>query len=272
MKNIRAESGNACSDVRSNLMLSSNRIRSRSESSHAIVEDQQSAPAEMVLWPPEDSGDTALSIKDFKIRLADTEAGRNSASMLINKRYTWRGYAVMNTLQRSPNRITLTAYMKDVLVGTVTLAIDSSSGLSADEVFKDELDRHRGPGRKLCELTKLAIDANVNSKFALAALFHICFIYGRRLHHCSDLFIEVNPRHRYYYERMLGLSCLGEIRSNPRVNAPAHLLWLDLNYVEDQIRQFGGTSDHAGATRSLYPYFFSPREESGLTQRLITLN
>lgn len=253
-------------------MLSSDRIHSRSPIRHAVVRDQHAGPVEMVLWPPENGSETALSIQDFKIRLADTEAGRNSASMLINKRYAWRGYTGTNQLQQSPNRITLTAYMKDVLVGTVTLAIDSSSGLLADEVFKDELDRHRVPGRKLCELTKLAVEVTANSKFALASLFHICFIYGRRLHHCSDLFIEVNPRHRFYYERMLGLTCLGEIRSNPRVNAPAHLLWLDLDFVEDQIRRFGGTSDHADVTRSLYPYFFSQREEAGLTQRLIALN
>jgi hypothetical protein len=213
-----------------------------------------------------------LSIKDFKIRLADTEAGRNSASMLINKMYSWRGYAGSHEVRENPNRITLTAYMRDSLIGTVTLAIDSPVGLLADEIFKDELDRHRGPGRKLCELTKLAFDSSVHSKFALASLFHICFIYARRLHECSDVFIEVNPRHRLYYERMLGFTRLGELTANPRVNAPAYLLWLDLDYVEEQIRQFGGTSDHAEATRSLYPYFFSAREEAGITQRLITLN
>lgn len=29
--------------------------------------------------------------KNFGIRLADTERGRNSSSMLINKMYAWRG-------------------------------------------------------------------------------------------------------------------------------------------------------------------------------------
>jgi hypothetical protein len=222
--------------------------------------------------PSSDADDVVLSIKDFRVRLADTDIGRNSASMLINKMYAWRGYSTSYHLQKNPNRITLTAYMRDALIGTVTLAIDSQAGLLADDIFKDEVDKYRRPGSKLCELTKLAFDASADSKFALASLFHICFIYGRRLHGCSDLFIEVNPRHRLYYERMLGFKRLGECRTSPRVNAPAYLLWLDVDYVEKQIRKFGGTSDRPGATRSLYPYFFSPREEAGIAQRLITLN
>lgn len=238
----------------------------------AFVDRHWRGIIETDLSPPENASSVVLSIKDFKIRLADTEVGRNSASMLINKMYSWRGYEGSHQVQQNPNRITLTAYMKDALIGTVTLAIDSPVGLLADEIFKDELDRYRTPDRKLCELTKLAFDPKVRSKFALASLFHICFIYARRLHGCSDVFIEVNPRHRLYYERMLGFQRLGDLKTNPRVNAPAYLLWLGIDYVEEQIRQFGGTSNHAEATRSLYPYFFSSREEEGLTQRLITLN
>lgn len=213
-----------------------------------------------------------LSTKDFRIRLADTEAGRNSASMLINKMYSWRGYAGSHHVSSSPNRITLTASMKDVLVGTVTLSIDSPAGLLADEVFKDEIDKYRGKGRKLCELTKLAFDAETKSAFAFASLFHICFIYARRLHSCTDAFIEINPRHRRYYERMLGFQQQGQLRTNTRVGAPAHLLRLDLDHMEEQIRKHGGTSDAPQAAKSLYPYFFSPREEEGITQRLSALN
>ena len=216
--------------------------------------------------------DVVLSIKDFRIRLADTETGRNSASMLINKMYSWRGYAGSRQVASSPNRITLTAFMKDVLVGTVTLSIDSPAGLLADEVFKDEIDKIRGKDRKLCELTKLAFDAETKSAFAFASLFHICFIYARRLHRCTDAFIEINPRHRRYYERMLGFQQQGQLRTNTRVDAPAYLLRLDLDHMEEQIRKHGGTSDDPQAAKSLYPYFFSPREEEGITQRLSALN
>ncbi|MGN6702615.1 MAG: N-acyl amino acid synthase FeeM domain-containing protein [Burkholderiaceae bacterium] len=220
----------------------------------------------------DEPNDVVLSVKDFRIRLADTEAGRNSANMLINKMYAWRGYAGVHKVEGGPNRITLTAYMQDSLVGTVTISLDSRAGLLADSVFKGEIDAHRARGARICELTKLAFTPGIDSKFAFASLFHLCFIYARRMNDCTDAIIEVNPRHRLYYERMLGFKQLGELRSNPRVDAPAYLLWLELDYMEKQIREHGGTSDHPGGERSLYPYFFSSREELGLAQRLKDLN
>ena len=191
--------------------------------------------------------------------------------MLINRMYSWRGYSGRHEIQHKPNRITLAAYMKEELIGTATVSIDGESGLMADEIFKDEMDRFRSTDRKLCEITKLAFDTEKNTTFALASLFHICFIYLRRIHQCTDVFIEVNPRHRRYYERMLGFQQQGTLKTSPRVDAPAYLLWASLGYVEEQIRLYGGTSDNPGATRSLYPYFFSPREEAGITQRLVLL-
>ncbi|MEO7031725.1 MAG: N-acetyltransferase [Herbaspirillum sp.] len=219
----------------------------------------------------EDESDFVLSVKNFRIRFADTEEGRNSASMLVNKMYSWRGYAGVHKIAKRKNRITLTASMDVSVIGTVTLSLDSPTGLMADEVFKDQIDLRRGPGRKLCELTKLAFDPSVKSPFALAALFHMCFIYARRMNQCTDAFIEVNPRHRRYYEKMLGFKLQGERRTNNRVNAPAYLLWIDLDNMEELVEKFGGTSDHTEVVRSLYPYFFSAREELGITNRLIAL-
>jgi hypothetical protein len=220
---------------------------------------------------PDDSDDLVIEQKNFRIRLADTENGRNSASMLINKMYAWRGYGSAHQVKASPSRITLTASDKEKVIGTVTLGIDSEEGLLADEIFKPEIDMRRKAGGKVCELTKLAFDPDIRSKFALASLFHIVFIYGRRMHNCTDVFIEVNPRHRRFYETMLGFKRQCEIRTNPRVNAPAVLLWVDIGYVEEQIHKYGGTSDNPDTTRSLYPYFFSPREEAGIHGRLVSL-
>jgi hypothetical protein len=215
--------------------------------------------------------DFVIEQKNFRIRLADTEKGRNSASMLINKMYEWRGYGAGHLVKAHPSRLTLTASDQERVIGTVTLGIDSADGLLADEIFKPEVDVFRAKGGKVCEMIKLAFDPDIRSKFALASLFHIVFIYGRRIHGCTDVFIEVNPRHRRFYESMLGFKRLSEIRTNPRVNAPAYLLWADLDYVEEQIRTYGGTSDHPESSRSLYPYFFSSREEAGIHQRLVSM-
>lgn len=215
--------------------------------------------------------DVTINEKSFGIRVADTDEGRSSASLLINKMYGWRGYAGTHRIDDDPNRITLSASDKGEVVGTVTLGIDSPIGILADEVFKDQIEPFRARGAKVCEITKLAFDPTVRSKMALASLFHILFIYGRRMHNCTDVFIEVNPRHRRFYETMLGFKRMGEMRSNPRVDAPAYLLWTNLDDVQEKIERLGGSSDHPGTERSLFPYFFSPKEEEGIAQRLMSL-
>jgi hypothetical protein len=217
--------------------------------------------------------DVILNRDTFGIRLTDTVAGRNSASMLISKMYAWRGYAGTHQFSDDPNRITLTATDKGDVVGTLTLGIDSPVGMNADQVFKDELDNFRAKGAKLCEFTKLAFDASVRSKTSLANLFHLAVIYARDIHRCTDIFIEINPRHRRFYEHMLGFKREGEMKINPRVNAPAHLLRIGLDYATEQIAKHGGTFSVAGMTeRSFYPYFFSPREEEGIRNRLLTID
>lgn len=215
--------------------------------------------------------DVAINNKTFGIRVADTDEGRSSASLLINKMYAWRGYAGTHKVEDRPNRITLSANDGGVVRGTVTLSIDSEIGILADEVFKDHIDQFRSRGAKVCEITKLAFDPAEGSKKALASLFHILFIYGRYLHNCTDVFIEVNPRHRRYYETMLGFKRLCEVRSNPRVNAPAYLLWTSIDNVQREIERLGGTSSNPGVERSLYPYFFSPSEERGIAHRLLNI-
>ncbi|MBJ7312448.1 N-acetyltransferase [Rugamonas sp. CCM 8940] len=183
--------------------------------------------------------------------------------------YAWRGYSGSHVLSDDPNRITLTASDKGEAVGTLTLGIDAAPiGLLADEIFRDEIAPYRGPGKKLCEITKFAFDPRVRSKEPMAALFHLSTLMARDIHGCTDLFIEVNPRHRAFYENKLGFTCLGEPKSNPRVNAPAYLLWLSYAYVTEQINRFGGNPPEAAGNRSFYPLFYSPREEQGLISRL----
>lgn len=212
--------------------------------------------------------DVIVNQDSYGIRLTDTPNGRNSASMLVNKMYAWRGYAGTHQLTDDPNRITLTATDKGDVVGTLTIGLDTKIGLMADQIFREELDVHRARGAKLCEFTKLAFDPSVRSKASLANLFHLAVIYARDIHGCTDIVIEVNPRHRRFYQQMLGFQREGEMKTNPRVNAPAYLLRINLDYVTEQIKLYGGTFGEDTTERSFYPYFFSPREEEGIISRL----
>lgn len=220
---------------------------------------------------PDEIEDLVTDEQCYGVRMIDTPEGRNRASMLINKMYAWRGYAGTHKLTDDPNRITLSASSEGEVIGTLTLGIDSPIGLLADEMFKAEVDSVRGPGSKVCELTKLAFDAKAQSKEKLASLFHLAVIYARDLHHCTHIFIEVNPRHRRFYEHMLGFRRMGEPKTNARVNAPAYLLCVNLDYVSEQIVQHGGKGASSSGERSFYPLFYSRCEEVGIINRLKNL-
>ncbi len=213
-----------------------------------------------------------LDRKEFKIRLADTHGQRSSASMLIKKMYSWRGYQTGFNMGDQPNRMTLVASSDDHTIGTITIGFDSPIGLLADDLYQIELNTLRSQGRRLCEFTKLAVDGEIKSKQVLAALFHIAFIYSFDIQNFTDLLIEVNPRHVKYYERMLGFVIWAETRINTRVNAPAVLLRLKLDYVRDQIARFGGKPELSSSEKSLYPFAFSQDEEIGVANRLAHLS
>jgi len=219
-----------------------------------------------------EEGDTVSPAPDdsrrIKVRLADSDGHRMRASFLVQRRYAWRGYEVGEIPSMLPNRITLSACDGDETIATISVGLDSTLGLFVDKLYRDEVDALRAEKRKVCEFTKLAAEADLRSRPVLAALFHVAYIYARRINDCTDLFVEVNPRHVLFYKRMLGFQDCGPERHDPRVQAPAILLRLDLAFAQQQIAEMGGHAELAKERRSLYALFFSPREERGIESRL----
>jgi len=213
-----------------------------------------------------------LSRGGYRVRLADSPGQRNKASILINSMYSWRGYATdsLELSHHNPNAITLEASTEQQLFGTLTLGLDSDDGLLADELYRHEIDILRRMGRRVGEMTKLAFNPKYSSKEALASLFHLAYIYARNIYFTTDVLIEVNPRHAGFYQRRLGFKQIGELRTCPRVDAPAVLLHISLAYGAKQISKYAGSRDPG--EKSLYPYFFSEAEVHGLTNRIRRVN
>lgn len=211
---------------------------------------------------------TIMKNSTFTIRLADTHNQRNEVGALLDKMYTRRGYESTGIATTHPHRVTLVASADDITLATITIGFDSRAGLLADELYNEEIDGLRRRGKRLCEFIKLALDSGTKSKQVLAAIFHISHIYARQIAQHTDLLIEVNPRHVTFYRRMLGFEQLGGERLNTRVNAPAVLLWADLNYVDRMIRDFGGCPELAANEKSLYPYAFSQADQENIAEQL----
>jgi len=207
--------------------------------------------------------------RTFGIRPADSEGKRFGATLLLNKMYSWRGYGEGQKLAGRPDQITLVAaeYHGGQALGTLTVGLDKGIPLLVDALYGDEADALRARGAHLCEMVKFAVDRGVNSKHLLAALFHVAFIYAYHLNSCTDLLIEVTPRHALFYKHLLGFERCGEVRLNPRVNTMGVLLRLELGYAAEQIRIHGGRGQ-GSKSMTLYPYAFSEKEERGVVERL----
>jgi hypothetical protein len=173
--------------------------------------------------------------------LADTASLQASASRLLNDQYGAAGYG-------SGRRVTLDAFhlpfvsmLDGRVVSTVTLAVDGPARLAIDQTFPDELAYlRRAPLASLCALTLFASEAQA-TKEHLAALFSEVFRVGSSRFGCTDLLIEVNPRHVRFYRILLGFDLVAE-RFNTGVGAPAVLLRRSVRELGANIAtQAGGT-------------------------------
>lgn len=230
-----------------------------------------------------DQPDSANELREsaqqvFKVHAASTTGRALAANVLVKKMYSWRGYegesspnSNIHLDKRKANEITLVAANESTIYGTMTMRYDSPAGLACDELYQLEVDALRVQGCQLCEWTKLAIDSASDSKQVFASLIHTSYIYARILRNFTDGLMEVNPRHVSFYKKMLGAKQLSEKKICPRVNAPAVLLHLNFEHMEQQIAQWGGMGDQANQ-KSFYPYFFSAEEEADIIRRLLNFD
>lgn len=203
----------------------------------------------------------------FKIRVAKLGGRKREAGQLVERRYAGRGYTIPGTPQ-DPNLSTFIAYDEGQLVGTVSVRLDSDNGLSADELYRNEIDALRTAGCRICEFTRLAVDKTAASKPVLAGLFHTAYLYASVIRGYTHAVIEVNPRHVAFYGRALKFDAIGEERVNKRVNAPAVLLCTPFATIADGLSRFAGKPEVPGAGRSLFLYGFPPHDEPGVLNRL----
>ncbi len=215
-------------------------------------------------------GDPGALPGAFKIRLAKSRNFQKGAGTLVERRYSDRGYQIPGQTE-DPNLFTFVAYDEGQLVGTVSIRLDSEAGLSADTLYRDEIDDLRKAGCKVCEFTRLAVDVKAVSKPVLAGLFHTAYLYASEVRGFSFAVIEVNPRHVAFYAKALGFEPIGPERINTRVNAPAVLLCVPFENISNALKKYAGDPDAPAKSRSLFPYGFPQDEESGILKRLLEL-
>lgn len=208
-----------------------------------------------------------LAESPFVYRVANSRTLRERAYRLARQVYEAKGFVGAATGLAQPYDLrpeTATLLGLDAMgvpAGTVTCVCDNGAGLPCDEVFPGSLAELRKAGRRLAEVTRLAlVDEHQHEKLLLIQLMNLISIYARRVARVDDFIIEVNPRHVAFYRRMLAFEVLEPERPCPRVNgAPAVLLRLDLHLSASLIRKLAGQDPAtAGAdARSLYLHFMA---------------
>ena len=206
---------------------------------------------------------------NFKIRVASDRASRQKAYALAYRVYRRCGY-----VNESASGLCVSAYdafagaftllaedSSGKECGTITMVFDSGLGLPCNEIYREEVDGLRAQSCSLVEFTRLAIDDDTpNARTLLFHLIHLCYAFARCGGGCSDMLIEVNPRHVPYYQRLLRFEIAGPERPCPRVkDAPAVLLRLNIVKMEAELDGFSHGRDRSG--KRLHAYMFSADEE-----------
>jgi hypothetical protein len=159
-----------------------------------------------------------------------------AASKLVAERYAWRGYTdPAKDSTDDSHAITLVAETGGTTVGTLTVRLDGPSGLRVDENYPDQVSALRADGRKVCELTQLALAAEADTRAVLSTLFGLAYCLGKTLDEVTDVLIEVNPRHVEFYRRLMGFAVAAGERLCDRVQAPAVLLRASVDELEKRV-------------------------------------
>lgn len=180
------------------------------------------------------------------------------AFRLVYREYLRKGYcspdpsgmrtSIFNALTETA---TFCFWREDTLLGTASLIPDSDIGLPMEQVYPKEIEELRKKGRKLCEVSLLALNSNVISKgilplyFAerLRALYHLfkpIFWYARNTIGYTDLCIAFNPAHKALYSS-LHFEQFGEERIYESVNGnPSIAMRLNFDHVEERGKKTPG--------------------------------
>lgn len=185
---------------------------------------------------------------------ARSTADLDKAYRLVYKEYLQKNYCSENPAKMHYTYYSLMPESRTFLlertgnfVGTISLIPDSEAGLPLETIFPKEIKSFRGPGRKLAEVSLLALDGASFERrtFSLTdfqkltgsfRLFKILFDYARFVAGVTDLVIGMHPKHKELY-KYLHFEEAGPVRSYPGAEGkPALLMRMD---IEQKIRTVG---------------------------------
>jgi hypothetical protein len=167
--------------------------------------------------------------------LAITRDDLHQAQRLVHDVYVARGLRDPHARRHAAGTaraVVFVARVDGAVGATLSLLRDSPRGLPADTIYARELAALRADGRRLAEVSALAVDAQWRGA-ALALvrpLVQLLGVYARDVEGADELCIAVHPRHASFYEGRFGFTRFGAEKPYAAVQgAPAVGLRLDLH-------------------------------------------
>jgi hypothetical protein len=181
--------------------------------------------------------------RGIEVKIASGFDELEQAFALLAENYRARGYDAPGAV---PYRFTpfhalhetVTIVAKDGqrVVATLSLVPDGPIlGLPMESIYGEEIAALRREGRRMAEAISLADGGLSIHEFVLVfkAMIKLAMQYHAR--NGGDTWvITINPRHRNFYQKVLGFAPLGGCRSYPTVqDHPAEAYLLDLDLMRD---------------------------------------
>jgi hypothetical protein len=207
----------------------------------------------------------ASGLDGLFFKLAKSKSELEQAFRLVAHCYLERGYITASEaklrikLQHSlPTAAIFVGKLGDRVVATSSVFPDSALGLPADSIFQAELDALRSQGRCIAELGALASNLEaetspLNVPLHILQAIRLTYLYGQDHLKADDLIITVNPKHRFFYEKVLCFEIISETKFYPEVNqAPAIAMRQNLHTIESRRAQMAGPKNRLAALRDLF--------------------
>jgi hypothetical protein len=184
-------------------------------------------------------------IPGLLIRQASSADELAQAYTLVHDVFVYQGYITpqpggmrIRPFEALPEMITLTAQVGGRVVAVMSIVPDSRElGLPSDQAFGDELDKLRRGGRRIAEVTNLALDPTFRNSGVFFELSRACAAHSLNTE-LDDLFISISPGHGLFFETILGFeSCGGRRNYSADHEDPVEGLRLDLRRFAQRVRR-----------------------------------
>ena len=207
--------------------------------------------------------------QDFEVKLANDREELEEAYGLLHDCYVGQGLmkpepsGLRCTLfSLLPETATIVVKYKNKTVGTASLIKDRRMGLASDKDYLPQNDQLRMSGKRLIEVSSLAVAKEFRSKGHAVSLLLMKYIYHYSLMMGGDdLVITIHPRAEVFYKALMAFKRQGPIVSYDYVDG-ALAIYMNVSITSKKVlTELGASFRNDDFKRNMALWFVSYMDE-----------